>query len=569
MEILHPKNLSPPAFKGYKTAPLKEGETVVKYLLKKKEYPKIDTLSFLTALTSMTGFAIGGAGLLGDYFYDLKTGKNKTDKGNNLKAEIIENKNASAVFKDFGTSSGKKVIYISQKSKEEGAKTIIPSTKMSKIGLMFAKVGIAFSGIAGIFNGISMGLPLMAAGETLNLAASPIIETPLGTGLFGIALAAVFSGRALEHDPLLKLDMSKLAQKTNVKEKSLYVLDNVKNCAKEVLNTAGLFGKNIKNLFVKTEKAGAINFFKNNVFTIKPKNLVIQEFTNESGNIKKVVTTFKNNPYLMHAASLVLAIGGGILAISSIIKNQTGQKVGLKTYELGGSFDNLSLSRSGWEKAAMASSPSGKLAGNLLGLSGLTILAGQPGVDTKWGRGTQWLGTALLFAVFAVERKGKAFKSIAAKEELTSLVRQWSVDLTKLHPGSALKEKIPGSIFKTRLDSIINAVKDDEPIKKAGPIKKLFTGLIKTKQPKIVNKKVEDNTLKAILDFTEEKIKGKAYQAENFDFVNEFEKYAKEKNISVSMENVKAAVKKEGRDGNIEELKTFLKKEAEDTFQQI
>lgn len=539
MESIRPKVLST-SFRGYKIAPPVMGETSVKYLLKKKEHNWIDTLSFVTALTSMTGFAVGGYGLIHDYFHDLKTGKNKLD-GQTIKK--IENKNYSEKFKDFGPTAQKEISYAVKNSKEEGARTITPSTKTAKIGLIFAKIGIAFSGVAGIFNGLSMGLPLMAAGESLNLAASPIIETPVGTGLFGIALAAVFSGRALENDPVLKMDKNKLAEKSGFVEKSKYIMQNVSGCAKEVWNSAKFFAKNIGGLFVKTKRKEAVDFFKDSVFSIKPKSIMIQKYIDKDG-VVKIAKSFKNNPYLMHAASLVLAIGGTTLALSSLFKNKAGQKVGLKTYESGGSLDNLSLSRSGLEKAAMSSTSSGKLAGNLLGLSGAAILAGQPGVDTKWGRGTQWLGTALLFSVFAVERKGNAFKSSGAKEAFTSLIGQWSVDLTKLFPKGALKEKIGN---KTRLDTIINMVK---PHKKGENVEAL-----------------EDSVVKGLIDCAKEALEGKKYQSDDFDLVREFEKYAKEKNIEINMENVKAAVKKEGSDGDVNEIRASLEKISDKKFQ--
>lgn len=570
MELLHQKTISSPCFKGFKIAPPAKGDKAIKYVLKKTERNYVDTFSFLTALTSMTGFAVGGYGLLSDQLHDIRTGKTKS-----LETKVIENKNISEKFKHFGPSS-EQIILVSKKGSKEGAKTIVPSTKTAKIGLMFAKVGIAFSGIAGIFNGISMGLPLMAAGESLNLAASPIIETPLGTGLFGVALAAVFSGRALEHDPMLRLDLVKLSQKTGLKAKAGYILENVVGCAKEVLGTAKLFGKSIGHLFStdKTAKTEAVSFFKNNVFSIKPKNLVFQEFINKEG-IVSTKLAFRNNPYLMHAASLVLAIGGTTLALSSLLKKKTGQKVGLKTYEIGGSLDNLSLSRSGWEKAAMAGGPSGKLAGNLLGLSGLTILAGQPGVDEKWGRGTQWAGTALLFAVFAVERRAKAFNSENAKEAFTSLIRQHNIDLTKLFPEGKLGEKIANSEFKTRLDSIINFVKDEEEKKEAGPIKKFFTNIlnkiIKPKAPVEKSEKImEDETLNSLLAFAKEKIEGKSYQNDNFDFVKEFKEYTKN-NSNISHKNIEAAIEhdqKDGkfRDGNFDELKKILEDESNEKF---
>jgi len=563
MQVLCPKK-TPASFKGYKIAPRTVGETTVKYLLKKKEYSWVDSISFITALTTVAGFAGGGYGLLYDHFHDLKSGKNK---GHHNDAKTVENKNFSEKFKAFGPSAQKQIIYVGKNGKictEEGAKTIVPSTKTAKLGLVFAKIGIAFSGVAGIFNGISMGLPLMAAGESLNLGASPIIETPLGTGLFGIALAAIFSSRALENDPLLKMDPIKLSEKKGVFAKTKYILNNMKGCAKEVGTSAGVFGKNIGKLFSGKTRSEAVNFFKDSVFSIKPKGIMIQEFVDAEG-VVKVAKTFKNNPYLMHAASLVLAVGGATLAISSVLKNKFGQKVGLKTYEVGGSLDNLSLSRYGLEKASMAGSPSAKLSGKLMGLSGVTIMAGQPGVDTKWGRGIQWIGTALLFSVFAVERKANAFKSSGAKEKFTSLIRQHSIDLTKLYTKAELAEKIGG---KSRLDRIIDAIKPEEPVKTSGFFKKLLDKIVKPKQPPVKTVLGDgEKALKDIIDFAEESFEGKAYSAENLDFLKEFEKHAKAKKLNLNMENVRAAISQEGKDGNLEEIKTSLKKISDMKFE--
>lgn len=446
MKVISRQNLQNPSFGGFKVDP----NDATKFLLKKKSPQIWDTFSFLTAVTSATGFAIGGAGLLSDYL-------SKEKKQPSLK----KNTQVPDSFKNFETAGLQDTVPESKTDKKkEGAKTIVPSTKFSKIGLTFAKIGIAFSGIAGIFNGVSMGLPLMAAGEALNLCASPIIETPLGTGLFGIALAAVFSGRALENDPELKLDKSKLKEKEGLKNKASYIWKNIKGCAEEVWRSGKVIGTNLVDLAKKDKRTEAVSFFRDNVFAIKPKKLVIQEFVDKNG-IVTIKRATKNNPYLMHGASLLLAAGGLTLALSSLLKNSTGQKVGLKTYEVGGSLDNLSLSRWGMEKAAIAGAgdPAAKLAGYLLGASGLTILAGQPGVDEKWGRGIQWVGTALLFSVFAVERLPKAFKILKSQPEFTSLMRQWEIDLTKLYSNKDLKPKL-ASILKGVSEDKIGEIKD-------------------------------------------------------------------------------------------------------------
>jgi len=510
-------------FTGYKVNPKNAKE----FMLKKKIPQVWDTFSFLTALTSATGFAIGGAGLLSDYLSNEK-GKEKSS--------LKKNTPVPDSFKNFETASLQDSAPSTEKGKKkEGAKTIVPSTKFSKMGLTFAKIGIAFSGIAGIFNGVSMGLPLMAAGEALNLCASPIIETPLGTGIFGIALAAVFSGRAMENDPELKIDKTKLKEKVGLKNKAEFIGKNMAGCAKEVWTSSKVMATNIKDLFSKTKRPEAVAFFRDNVFSIKPKKLVVQEFIDENGLVK-IVRGTKNNPYLMHGASLLLAIGGLTLALSSLLKNTTGQKVGIRTYEVGGSLDNLSLSRSGMEKAAVAGagSPVTKLAGYLMGASGLTILAGQPGLDEKWGRGTQWVGTALLFSVFAVERWPKAFKVLESQPEFKSLVRQWEVDLTKLYSNKDLKPKL-ASILKGLPEGELNKIEDSTVKKILQTMEEVFT-------------KKENNECKQSVEQLFKEIKAKletdpALKGKVDDIINHF-----------------------GKDGNGNELMTSLQNQSKEAF---
>jgi len=540
MEILHPKNNVVQNFTGYKID-TKAGGNTVKYLLKKKEFQYIDTLSFLTAVTSATGFAVGGAGLLSDYFNDISHGKHSKPEQPKEKVNGQALIPVPTAFSDV--SATQKISYMGRGHKEEGAKTIVPNTKFAKIGLAFVKVGIAFSSIAGIFNGISMGLPLMAAGESVSLGASPIIETPLGTGLFHIALAAVFAGRALENDPKLRMDKIKLSQQKGIGKKVLYVLKNMRDCAVAVGQTTKTFGKNIGNLCVKSKRPEAISFFKDSVFSIKPKKIVFQEFVNKDG-IVTVKTAFKNNPCLMHAASVVLALGGITLAINSLLKNRKGQKVGLKTCEIGGSFDNLGLSRSGLEKVSTSSTMSGRIAGNLLAVSGLAILAGQPGLDTKWGRGTQWVGTALLFSVFAVERLPKAFKIIAEKSELNSLVRQWEVDLTKMYTKSELNSKIAGSNSKSLHHSIINWVKNFG-------------------KPEGV---IEDKKLESIFNAVKYTAENKVYNEKTSDVMSAIEKHIEENNKD-GLSAFKNAFQHEGNDGIIGEIKQSLQQESDRIFQ--
>lgn len=545
MKVINPSP-SQRTFTGY----VPDKKVVGNFLLKKKEVQYWDTFSFLTAVTSATGFAIGGVGLLSDYLSkENKQNPAKKNPGNLPDAFKNFDANGTAEASN-GTGKGKK--------EDVGAKTIVPSTKFSKMGMTFAKIGIAFSGIAGIFNGVSMGLPLMAAGEALNLAASPIVETPVGTGLFGIALAAVFAGRALEGDPVLKLDKSKLKQEKGLKNKSLYVINNMKNSALAVWDSTKTIGRHIGGLFKADKKAEAMSFFRDSVFSIKPKKLVIQEFVNKDGMVKTALG-FKNNPYLMHSASLVLAIGGATLALSSLMKSKTGQKVGLKTYEAGGSLDNLGLSKWGMEKAVTAGSPGAKVAGYLLGASGLTILAGQPGVDEKWGRGIQWIGTALLFSVFAVERLPKAFKTLKSKPEFNSLIRQFEVDLTQLYSNKELKQK---------LKSIVKAVANNEKIDDPAVnrlIRDAKKVMMKDKQKTNVVATMKNKKTGKVRKIVIESNKKSFYRPSADDILAEVKaKSASNPALEGKFDKV---FKHIGNDGDLEHIKKSLDTESGDTFQ--
>jgi hypothetical protein len=535
MKISNVQSGTKPEFRG-----LVNGKAVGNYLLKKREIPVWDTMSFITATTSMLGFAVGGSGLTSDWLNDLSHKKNKLEAQNAPKMNPVFAKYSSA------QQEGAK---IAKKSKE-GAKTIVPGTLFSKIGLKFAKIGIAFSGIAGIFNGVSMGLPLMSLGETLNLCSSPIIETPLGTGLFGIALSFVFSGRALENDPMLKMDRVALKNKKGLAAKAGYVVNNMLGCGKSVLVTGKEFVTKTSKIFStdKATRSEGLNFFKDSVFSIKPKKLVIQEFLDHEGKVV-VKTGFQNNPYLMHAASIILALGGTTLALSSLFKQKTGQKVGLKTYETGGSFDNMSLSRAGLEKFVMAQSgTAGRISGALQGLCGVTILAGQPGVDEKWGRGIQWVGSALLFAVFAVERFPKAFKIVREKALPQTLIRQWELDLTKMYKRPELKDHIDGSKLKSRLDSIINNVKNADT-------------------------NFEDKRVQNVVDAIRETVGDKGFNSETKAVHESLVKLLKEKNPSLNDEQIASFFKFDGKEtkpeefaAKADEIVKTLKSEVETNF---
>lgn len=472
-----------------------------------KEVPFTSVLGLLTAFTSALGFGVGGAGLLYD---QALHGNGKKQKPKTTQEKAAPPRNAAIKSEDLysGFNINNNLARISQSFKgndkvqsladpqldlfkefhaqeiyshkdgnsnenaggEGSVHEIAPESGFGKIGLKFAKVGIGFSGVAGIFNGIAMKLPLMAFGEGLNVAASPIIQTPVGLGLFGVALAAVFAGRALENDPLLKLNTAVLRSKKGP-AKLAYILSNTLNSAKEVGKSFTTISKNIFKLAGNNNaRKSAIRFFKDEVFSIIPKTVIFSEEINFKGLVN-LKTMMKSSPYLMHAASTVLAAGGLLLTIGSLLRIGIVQKLGLKTFETGGSLDNLSLSKWGAEKYVLAENGSAKAAGAMLAASGLTILSGQPAVDEKWGRGLQWAGCSLLFSVFAVERLAELVSAVKGRRNVTStlptqLIRQWQVnlvDLLKLQKGHDLEKAVPKDCrkeFKKELIELIEIVKN-------------------------------------------------------------------------------------------------------------
>src|SRR5574344_904941 len=121
-----------PKFKG-----LVSGKNAGEFVLKKRNVPYWEMVSFLTACTSMIGFAVGGSGLTSDWLNDLSKKKTK----NNL----VSNANSKSERTAFSAFSNSKTVTenvekTSKKSKE-GAKTIVRGTPFSKLGLKFAKIG--------------------------------------------------------------------------------------------------------------------------------------------------------------------------------------------------------------------------------------------------------------------------------------------------------------------------------------------------------------------------------------------------------------------------------------------
>jgi hypothetical protein len=216
--------------------------------------------------------------------------------------------------------------------------------------------------------------------------------------LFFMGLASVFASRALEKDERYKMQPKDLLNPgkvvTNIAGNLGVLVDSSKKVAGKAAHL--LVGSS-------AEKEASRAFFLDEVFNLQPQSLDLNVIGRKVGSGAETILTrvgTRNSPYLMHSASLLLGLGGAVLTASSLLKQKQGQYVGLKTAEVGGSLDNLGLSKYGLERVAQGE----RLPGGLLAASGVTIMAGQPGMDKPWGRAFQWLGCGLLFSVFVVDR---------------------------------------------------------------------------------------------------------------------------------------------------------------------
>lgn len=353
----------------------------------------IPGLSFFAACISTLGYSLGSMGL----FYD-----SYKENGNNIKKMFFAKK--------------------AKISSEEGVKTIKPITKIGEMGLIFAKIGITASAASGFTCGIGEGLPTMALGEATNIFAGPIIETPIGTGLFGIGIASIFSAYALENTPEIKLNHFKFMAEDKFSKKTKMVLHNIVDTFKEIGSSVFEMAKNIFNP----------KFFKENFLSTTPKTIVFQELINKDGKvtINKVLRHNKN--YLMHAASFTLGLGGAGVVLCSLLGNKKAQKNSLYAEEGGFLFDNFGITKYGVDKLTTGS----KLGGSGFALGGvLNSISQFMGLDNKNGRAMQWFGIALVFLGFSFDR-GKHFKNTLAnsktRAELTDVVREWKFDLSKI-----------------------------------------------------------------------------------------------------------------------------------------
>lgn len=343
----------------------------------------LPTIAFLSSLTASLAYLVGATGL----FYDIQ-------KSGGLK----------------------------NNPKKEGVDTIEGNTKFGKIAVNAGKIAVLCTSIGGVACGLGEGIPLMALGEATNIGSASIINTPLGTGIFGIGIASIFAGLALENTPELKFNQFEIMAENSNAKRAQMILKNTGVIAKEISSSVFQVAR---NLF----KPG---FLRDNIIQGTPKTVVFKEEINRDGKVifSKVLRHNKN--YIMNAASFVLAIGGAGLVLSSIFDNKKSQKLSLKVEEGGFLFDNFGMTRYGFDKVTTG----GKSAGLSYAIGGIINAVSQfVGLDNKDGRALQWLGISGVFLGFSIDR-GKhlraALKEAKQRPELTQVVREWKFNLSNL-----------------------------------------------------------------------------------------------------------------------------------------
>lgn len=379
------------------------GDLKYKVIGKNKFKSAIPIIAFISSIVGSTGYFLGGAGLFYDIYKDKKNGV-KTPKKN-----------------------------------EAGVKTIVANTKIAQIGMDCAKVGIAASSIANIACGMGEGIPLMALGEVPNLAAAKIIETPIGTGLFGIGIASIFAGLALDNTPHLKLNEYDLMAQKGALNKTKLVLKNMGVAAKETV---------VSMWEICTKPFTEKGFLKKAFLELNPKTVVFSESINKEGKVvlSKVLRHPKN--YLMNAASFVLTMGGLSIIATTLLNTKKAQEASLKVEEGGFLFDNFGITKYGIDRLTTGS----KSSGISFAVGGVANAVSQfLGLDNKEGRALQWLGIGGVFLGYAIDR-GRflktAIKNAKFRPELTRVVREWSFDLTNLVKDKKLLKKLQYEIKK-------------------------------------------------------------------------------------------------------------------------
>jgi len=372
----------------------------------------IPAVAFVASMIGSLGYLIGGTGLYYDLYVENKL-KKSADKNKDKPLNELPNSN--------------------KKSKsEDGVKTITTTTKFGKIGVNAAKVAIVATSTSGIACGLGEGIPLMALGEATNIGSASIIETPIGTGIFGIGIASIFAGLALDNTPELKLNNMALMAEKSFSKKAKIITDNMGVVSKEISKAVFEIAKNILHP----------KWLKDNLLQITPKIVVFREEINKEGKVIVSKMLRHNKNYLMNAASFTLALGGAGIILSSLFNQKKTQKAGLVVEEGGFLFDNLGITKYGLDKLTTG----GKPAGISFAIGGVINAISQfLGLDNKDGRALQWLGIAGVFLGFSIDR-GKRLKLSLSLEkergELTQVLREWKFDLSALVKDKAELKKL-------------------------------------------------------------------------------------------------------------------------------
>jgi len=406
---------------------------VIKYKVKNSTFLKkaAPIIAFAGAITASLAYLTGSIGLFYDIYADKKQKNNNKHAAPTPTKKLLPTSNLIDLKLSFKQDIGKE---------DEGVKTIIPTTKFAKNCMNVAKFGIMASATSGLACGIGEGMPIMALGEATNLGASNIIETPLGTGLFGIGIASIFASYALDNTPNKKLNHFKVLAKNTISEKAKIYLENLGSTVKEVFSSMGEIAKN----FYKPD------FIKENILRFRPKNLIFQENIDQHGVIAITRTLRHNKNILLHAASFTLGLGGSALVLTSLLKAKKAQKAALKVEEGGFLVDNIGMAKIGLDKITTNQ----KLSGRNFAVGGIINAISQfMGIDNKDGRAMQWLGIFFVFTGFSVDR-GKFLKNeltkSRAREALTDVVREWSFDLSKIFKD---KKELNNVIKELQLES--------------------------------------------------------------------------------------------------------------------
>ncbi|MFN9690643.1 MAG: hypothetical protein ACK551_00875 [Vampirovibrionales bacterium] len=334
------------------------------------------------------------------------------------------------------------------KKKETGIKTIAPQTSFGKIGVKAGQSAVFLTSLAGITGGVAMGFPLMSVGEGIELGAAPIIQTPVGTGLFGIGIGAFFATLAQEGDHSLQLD-SKALKKMSLPQKGVQILQNMGKTLKASFEDGIMLPKQAIALFGK-DKLVAQRFFQDTLFSLASRKVALEQYLKADGSFHYAMKNVPTKSYLMSFASLILMLGGASVVASELLlpKQKNLHQKALQLEEAGFLADNAGMTRFGLDKFTQGTGLGVKTRGIGFATGGVVNAVSQfMSLDETYGRGTQWLGVALVFLGFGFDRYGmlqKALKSRTHGSELTKLVQSLHLDLRDVMNPAEIKATLAG-----------------------------------------------------------------------------------------------------------------------------